>query len=451
MRSAVGLASILLVSLAVPVQADSPSNDDWADAAAVTGPFSTAVDAAEATREPGEPDPPCTYGADEQTVWYDYEAAASGTVTVSYEDSDVWFESYPSVLVLSQNDGVIMACQPSLSVESLGEPRPTSVTFDAHGGYRYFLRFGSGGGGPSTYAIAVTEEPALAAPSPEGLPPLIAGNEPYDRRMAFSLVAASVEALPFTGSGNLDWASPITGDCVFENAPLNQRWYSFVPATTTPLTITSDQFLMLYGGPASAPELLGCNVTDGQPFEFRAHAGVEYLVAVVGYGDYTVDFAATGTPAKYDDRVDSRLLGDGVKFFNSWNAMREPGEAGDAYHTLWFRYDAPGDGLLHVHADHRQPAAYFADFETVVQVYDAMGQLLQSNDGGFLVAAEGTYEIQVGVVDPYDGFYGQYRVETRFQSTVDAVQDAAVPDLDLGLVTGLVADLLCLAVPCDDP
>ncbi len=59
-----------------------PPNDDFANAMSVESiPFFTEIDIFTSTSEAGEPNPGCTWGDAEHTVWYRYTPSASGSIT----------------------------------------------------------------------------------------------------------------------------------------------------------------------------------------------------------------------------------------------------------------------------------------------------------------------------------------------------------------------------------
>lgn len=441
---------MIFLSLAVPVQATPPSNDDWASAMEFSGPFSVVEDATDATRASDEPEPGCTGGADDQTVWYRYTASANGQATASFAGSVVEPGSYPSVVVFSEAWDM-MACRPSVSIES-PEP-PASMGFHVFAGYSYLVRLGTFGAGAASMSLQVTESSTPLDDLNRAVDEA-SGGWPEDHGYAMDpgRYPTQIGSLPFTHSrseAGVAFSTPYDYGCANQDDGLAwQTWYRYTPAVSGPLTAhlaAVDAFLALFE--ETGGELLRCELETRGDLVFKAHAGATYLFAVAGPWPeaYTFELTASGTPAKYDDRADARALVEGVKYFNVAHAVREPGEPNPGVaQTLWFRYKATQDGVLHLNADYRAPASYYPDLATEVHVWDDAGESAQTFEDGWAIDAGRTYEIQVGTESEGDG---QYRISLSTGVRPDPVTGlvGSLPEPDLSLVS----ELACWATYCD--
>lgn len=82
------LALGMLLGSPVGATADPPVNDDFASATAVPSlPFQETIETTEATREAGEPDPPCGFLVG-RTVWYEFTPGSDSFVSVDTLGSD---------------------------------------------------------------------------------------------------------------------------------------------------------------------------------------------------------------------------------------------------------------------------------------------------------------------------------------------------------------------------
>jgi hypothetical protein len=131
-------ALLLTLSLAAPVHAAAPSNDDIASPVAITLPSTTTQSTVEAT--PGATDPNrCS--ASGHSVWFAYTAAADGRAQATTFGSD-----FDTVLYVGTDDGAggveLIACNDD------GFDLQSVVRFDAVAGRTYLLMVGSFGGSP---------------------------------------------------------------------------------------------------------------------------------------------------------------------------------------------------------------------------------------------------------------------------------------------------------------
>ena len=137
LRTACGLLitlAILLTGVSQAVYAQSPANDNFADAAIIIStPFADELNTAEATFEENEPSPSCSwdYYTPGHTVWYTYTPEVSGVAKISISaDHDAFLAIYtgPDLLQLTE-----LAC--------LNYVGNTSLQLQA--GQTYYLQSGS--------------------------------------------------------------------------------------------------------------------------------------------------------------------------------------------------------------------------------------------------------------------------------------------------------------------
>jgi Ca2+-binding RTX toxin-like protein len=131
----VGLLTAGLLNLAPPATAAPPPHDAFGSAQAVPSlPFSHAVNTADATRERGEPYPPCT-DTSEATVWYSFTPVSDVVVGVDTRGSD--FDTVLTVYTgASVSDLIPIACD-----DDPGGLQARTV-FAAEGGTTYFIQAG---------------------------------------------------------------------------------------------------------------------------------------------------------------------------------------------------------------------------------------------------------------------------------------------------------------------
>jgi hypothetical protein len=130
---------VLVVSLAIPVAAAPPANDDRGDATVIGSlPYQVTLDTTEATPQAGDPD--CFSGPGNPTVWYSFTPAQGGTYGVSTVGSD-----YDTTLLVGTPGGGgidVIDCNDD------GAPDATSVVlWDAQAGQEYLIMAGACCGG----------------------------------------------------------------------------------------------------------------------------------------------------------------------------------------------------------------------------------------------------------------------------------------------------------------
>ncbi|HEX2025139.1 MAG TPA: hypothetical protein VHH92_01960, partial [Actinomycetota bacterium] len=132
----VSVLAFILLALASPAAAAPPPNDAFAARLAVPSlPFEHSVSTAEATTEPGEPEPFCT-GYIERTVWYAFTPASDVVVGVDTLASD-----YDTIL------GVYTGSSLSDLSDVTCSDSPARVVFAAEGGTTYYVQAGGYEGG----------------------------------------------------------------------------------------------------------------------------------------------------------------------------------------------------------------------------------------------------------------------------------------------------------------
>jgi PKD repeat protein len=277
-------AAILALFLAAlsspsPASASPPSNDNFADAQAVSSfPFSDSGDLSATTLEPGEPQ---ICNGQIGTAWYTFTATSSAPITVDESGSDgqVAFNIW-------QSSGGGFAGLNFVGCGSALEQRQ----FTPQAGATYYIQTGSVNNSGFHLQLQVKQ---LQGPA----------NDNF-------VNAASVGGLPFTDHGvHIGNASVEPGENTFPNGaftPLNSTvWYAITPQTSE--TLTASIFLFCCTGPiiavysgnslGSLTQVAGASF---QPVSFRANAGTTYYVQAgipfVGCCDVTMDFSLNLAP-----------------------------------------------------------------------------------------------------------------------------------------------------------
>lgn len=133
------LVASVLLSLSFVASASAPTNDGFAGAITVASlPFTTSVDASEATLESGEPSPPCA--PVDHTVWFRFTTSRPVRVVGNVSDSD--FTVVGAVYRGSSlSDLKFIAC-----LEDVPSGIQSKFAFDAFPRFTYFIQLGSFGG-----------------------------------------------------------------------------------------------------------------------------------------------------------------------------------------------------------------------------------------------------------------------------------------------------------------
>jgi hypothetical protein len=142
------VAVILVLSVAAPVAAAAPSNDDISSPTPVTVPSQTTQSTADATSAPTDPQ---DCGSNGPSVWFSYEAATDQRVRVRTLESD-----YDTVLTVGVADGggiAVIDCNDDVF------DLTSQVIFDATAGTTYLFAVATFGGVGGNLVLTVDVAP----------------------------------------------------------------------------------------------------------------------------------------------------------------------------------------------------------------------------------------------------------------------------------------------------
>lgn len=274
------LIGLLTVATAfAPASAAAPpSNDNFADATAVSGlPFAQTVSIVEATIETGEP-----------VTWYG-------------QSRSVWWSFTPADDVLARLR-LALSCCPFLSVYRADSggfggltrifsngPEPGTFFFD--GGTTYY--FQAGDEYPYGWTTAVTLEIEEVLPPP---------NDNFADAIAFSSV-------PYSNAPDMTAASLEPGEPMACGAGSSRSvWYAFTPTTSGSYGWFGASGVSVYTG-ASLGDLTNVACSDWPGLYFYGEAGTTYYLQATGSGvaidivpppDPGWDFSP-GDPSRFDE------------------------------------------------------------------------------------------------------------------------------------------------------
>lgn len=194
-------------------------------------------------------------------------------------------------------------------------------------------------------------------------------------------------------------------------------WYRVTVPTDTKVVLSTDgsnfdTVLSVYEENSGSEFWIGCNDDSGansigtSQMSFNAYSGSSYLVQVGGFngasGDLHVDFG-TVKPLGNDNFANAYELTGSYFNIDASNAgaTKESGEPIPCNRyltekTVWFKWTAPGHGLLGVYADNRVIGVYRG--QTLSQL-EPVGCDNGPYSSGPIVDGGETYYIQVGVND----------------------------------------------------
>ena len=146
------IAALGVGSLTASAQAVPPSNDNFADAAAISGlPATASGTNADATKEPNEPDHAGATGG--HSVWWSWTATASGDVVIDTCDSD-----FDTLLGIYTGNSVDSLQEVTSSDE--GDCAPGSnVTLSATSGTTYFIAVDGWSGATGQVSLRLASAP----------------------------------------------------------------------------------------------------------------------------------------------------------------------------------------------------------------------------------------------------------------------------------------------------
>lgn len=281
---AAALLALFLAALSSPspASASPPSNDNFADAQAISSfPFSDSGDLSATTLEPGEPQ---ICNGQIGSAWYSFTATSSAPITVDESGSDgqvafnIWQSSGGGFGGLN-----FVGCGSAL------EQR----TFTPQIGATYYVQTGSVNNSGFHLQLQVTQ---LQGPP----------NDNFAN-------AASVGSLPFNDQGvHIGNATVEPGENQIPNGaftPMTSTvWYAITPQTSETLTASSflscctSPIIAIYSGNSLAT-LTQVAGASGQPVSFRANAGTTYYIQAgigfVGCCDVTTNFSLALAPPPF--------------------------------------------------------------------------------------------------------------------------------------------------------
>ncbi|PYR60200.1 MAG: hypothetical protein DMF91_12820 [Acidobacteria bacterium] len=302
--------------------------------------------------ETGEPTPTCGFSTPGKTLWYAYSSPTTRPVTVI---------SLARVLAVYRGTALNALTQVACS----NNQTYTGLTFTAQAGAQYYVQ--ASAGIPFGYVIVsfgVTPPPA---------------NDNFASAIA-------VTTLPATFAFETNGATTEPG----EPAPgcasiVNTVWYSYTPAATTPVTVSTsgslfDTVVGVYTGAALATLTpIACNDTSGGTPQarasFTAQANTTYWIQVGSVANNPLgdsgplSLAIVVTPPVNDDLASALPLPiGGSDTVDTTGATLEPTEpttvagCGTASHTVWYRLSVATSFEVTVDT-------LGSSFDTIVTVY----------------------------------------------------------------------------------
>lgn len=335
-----------------PAPVGRPPNDDFADAAQLTGESGRAapVHILLATDEPGEPAFINEAEARPRSVWYRWSPSATGparfTIARGHENGladRVAFDLY-------RGDRIV-------SLRRLANKFGGGLSFFAEAGTDYFIRLGLGS---DLIADPAPDGPRRHATSPVELH-WAPGGAPANDHFADAIALGDEEAV----AGNNQGATLEVGELVGQDVRLQTYvpegvtasvWYRWTAPTTADWRFSVDRRhlrAMVFVGDDVASTRLVSGAAK-QHATFPAHEGEEYRIAVAAenalYGgtDYRLTWAPEareGSP--HDDMANAEPI-NGPFHFSSFNIdtatveADEPPESG--VRTAWWSWEAAADG-----------------------------------------------------------------------------------------------------------
>ena len=151
------ILGVAVVVTAVPALADPPSNDDRADARALSVPATVQGTTRESTRQRNDPGSDCAFA--EGTVWYSLDPSTTQRVSAELRARG----DLEAVIDVYRRDRSLLD---SVDCDTTDRRGRASVTFTAEKDQRYLIRVGQASGSePGDFSLE------LFAPEPEARPP----------------------------------------------------------------------------------------------------------------------------------------------------------------------------------------------------------------------------------------------------------------------------------------
>ncbi len=428
-----------------------PANDDLANAMDIEAlPFQHELDSAEATTEVGEARGNCgySYRSNQYSLWYRFSPTSDGRLPIRVENAT--FDVVVSVWTGQDHPLREVACS--------NEVERGTMTVDVMAGETYLIKVESTGENGGQAQLLVTE----ARPIP---------TRPANDDLASAM---DIAALPFAHEVDTTEATTepdeAPASCGGYGNDRHSVWYRYQPLAEgrVPIQVAEagfDVVASVWTGTIHPLRQVVCSgAVESRPFTFDVAAGATYYIKVEGYyesggGPVRLEVQA---PMPLPPRPDNDNLANAVEIsslpfrhdVDTTEATTEPDEArascggyGDNRHSVWYRYQAAGEGRLPIRVAN-------AGFTVVASAWTGAGHPLQPEscsgnvDSGPLlieVAAGETYLIKI---EGYGEFGGQVRLVVDpllpipppppNDNLADAVDIAALPfehEVDLSEAT----------------
>jgi Divergent InlB B-repeat domain len=433
-------AGLICFVFAGTAAAAPPTNDDFANAQAITLDTSVSGSNFEATKEAGEPDHAGNAGG--HSVWYSWTAPRTEAIGITLPcqfgtEFEVLMGVYTGSVVdaltpVASSQGFNTSCNPFSEAQQ--------VEFEAQAGVEYKIAIDGKNGGTGFFSFEMQGAPA---------------ND--DFADATTIAAEPPESVH--GTNRRATAEPGEPDHAGEPAD-HSVWFDWTPAKSGPVIISTcesvgqiDSTLAVYTGSSlSALTLVAsnddaliaaafpeCKSTDSE-VRIDAVAGTEYKIAVDGAGGTVGGFNLRfrGHPANDSFGTPTVLPTEpntGTGQMTNKLATAEPGEpdhAGQpAEHSVWFSWTPSESGLVTASACPSPPEGVL---ETVTAVYtgsavDLLTPVASSAGEPHLFCgregSEAKFEATAGVtyliaIDGKDGSEGNFQLDIEGASTNDS-------------------------------
>lgn len=430
-----GAALSAVAYLAVEQTAIIPENDDFPDAAVITG-ASGRVRASNrlATGEAGETNHAAA-STPLASVWWKWTATADGDLTL-----DTFGSSFDTTLAAYTGAAVGTLAAVASANDSDGTVQ-SRISFPVTAGQSYSIAID--GAGSAEGAIVFNY---LFVPDSISVP-----NDNFAARTLLGSGPAAVSGSNIGATGEAGET-----DHIGRSIPLASAWWSWTaPATGTVVIDTNgsdfDTTLAVYsGGSVNGLLLVGGNDDGGtgtnSSVSLAVQAGDVLQIAVDGFGseqgstDLNVSFIPGAVQRPGNDNFASAfLIAPGIELVTGNNEFAT-GETGEPVHhnpsvsplnSVWWRWTAPINGTLTVNLAGSTSTAN--EMDTVLAVYQGSAvnalSLIASNDDNednentftskaiFPVTAGQTYHI---AVDGYDDATGDIRLNLALAGSAPA-------------------------------
>jgi hypothetical protein len=394
------VAAAGLAALAIPASANAaaPANDDFANAAALSGlPVNATGTNVDATTESGEPEHTDVGGVvpSGHSVWWNWTAPSNGDVTVDTcagGDLDTLVAVYTGNSVEALTPVARLSYQ-RYNCDSLGSDG-AKVSFTAAAGqvYRIVVASVRFDGATGDVALALYESPQPA-------------NDDFENAAALTEDQSEFGFVKGTNAG----ASKETGEPNHAGDSGGRSvWWSWTAPRSGIVSFDAcssevDTLLAVYtGDEVGALSEVASDVSetcDPSAVRFRARAGQTYHIAIDGVSGAIGELFLHKTPTPPNDDFENAAPLSGLSaedFGVNSSATSEPGEpnhAGNAAGlSLWWRWTAPADGSVQI--DTCGSFGFGARPDTVLAVYTgrAVGVLSEvaSNDNAPAPCAPGS-------------------------------------------------------------